>query len=423
MVPAGCDASLTVGSRVTAITYDPIVTYGDWTEQRVTRATAAGGQPDFTFDAYVVRRGSGQREIGDTVVWLGRRVLVISTKARDFEQGQHDSVERAQSWLDGAIEKACRQIDGVVRAFRSAAPGDIELSSERGVVVPWDPTDVSEYLGLVVVNYSAPVGYVPTISATTPTIAIQAREWELILDEVRTTSGVFAYLEQRFSLGLDQPLGTEKEVLGLLGMAEYGEQLLVTGERTLAIPEGTFAEFRRRFPESELGHDPDDRLGFVIDTMIDQAHDMDPELTDISRIHDYLRVVEVLDSIPRRTRTPVGRLVFEKARLAREQERPRYFVTSGLEGKGRILFIAHPGDREDRREFLHVLTTLFHAKYLTIAADPAQAVTLGVATEPYPAAGRSHDYLLCQGEVWEENQEFNRQREELYPQYFPSEPA
>lgn len=399
------------------------MTYGEWTEQRVTRATAAGGQPDFTFAAHIVRRGSGQREIGDTVVWLGRRVLVISTKARDIQPGRADSVQRARSWLDGAIARACRQIDGVVRALRSAVPGDIELTSQRGVAIPWDPTDVDEYLGLVVVNYAAPAGYVPTISATTPTIAIQAREWEFILSEVRTTAGVFSFLQQRMSLDLDQPLGTEKEVLGLLGMTEYGEEALLVGENTLAVPDGTFAEFRGRFPESELGFDPDDRLGFVVDAMIAQAHDMDPDLTELPKIHDYLRVVEVLDSIPRRTRTPIGRLVFEKARLAGDQDRPRHFVTSALEGNGRVLFIAHPGERQDRREFLHLLTTLFHAKYLTVAAEPVQAVTLGVATEPFPSAGRSHDYLLCEGELWDENDRFIRQRDELYPQYFPPDPA
>lgn len=398
------------------------MTYGDWTERQVTRATAAGGQPDFTFAAHIVKRGRGQREIGDTVVWLGRRVLIISTKARDFEQGQKDKRDRARSWLDGAIEKACNQIDGVVRTLKAATPGKIELRSERGVAIPWDPTGVDSYLGLVVVNYSAPAGYVPAISATTPTIAILAREWELILDEVRTTSGVFSYLEQRLSLNLDQPLGTEKEVLGLLGMAEYGEAITLADEDSLAVPAGTFLAFRSHFPESVLGHDPDDQLGFVIDAMIAQAHDMDPNLTDITRILEYLQVIEVLDSIPRRTRTPVGRLVLDKARLAGEQDQPRYFVTSAMDGVARILFISHPGDRQQRRDFLSQLTTLFHAKYLTDAADPNEAVTLGVATEPYPSAGRTHDYLLYKGEIWEENEDDVRRRDELYATYFPSGP-
>jgi hypothetical protein len=206
-------------------------------------------------------------------------------------------------------------------------------------------------------------------------------------------------------------------------MAEYGEEALIVGEGSLAVPDGVFEEFRRRYPESELGYDPDDRLGFVIDAMIEQAHDMDPDLTDITKIHDYLRVVEVLDSIPRRTRTPVGRMVFEKAELAQQEDRPRYFVTSVLDGSGRLLFIAHPGEREERREFLQFLTTLLHAKYLTVVPDPDKAVTLGVATEPYPSAGRSHDYMLCEGRLWDENEEFSRNRDELYGEYFTADPA
>lgn len=399
------------------------MTYGAWTEQRVTRKTALGGQPDFTFAAHIVAKGSGRREIGDTIVWLGGKVLVIATKSRDPQAGSADGPDNAVSWLDKTIAKACRQVDGVVRLLQRAAPGEIELTSERGVVIPWDPTGVNTYMGLIAINYAAPSGYVPKTTARTPTVAIQAREWEFILSEIRTTSGIFQYLQERLGLNLDQPLGTEKEVLGLVGLAEYGEELLVVGEGALAVPDGTFAEFRSRYSESELGHDPDDRLGFVVDMMIDQAHDMDPDLTDITKIHDYLRIVEVLDSIPRRSRTPIGRKVFEKVRLAGEQGRPRYFVTETLDGKGRLLFIAHPGDRKERREFLHLLTTVFHAKFLTVAPCPDEAVTLGVATEPYPSEGRSHDYFLCQGELWDVDEDFARQRDEMYEQYFPSDPA
>jgi hypothetical protein len=144
-----------------------------------------GGQPDFTFAAHTVGKGSARREIGDTIVWLGDRVLVISTKSRDPRAGSSDSLEDAIAWLDKNMKKACSQIDGVVRTLRSAAPGEIEFTSERGVVVPWDPSGVDSYRGLIVINYAAPPGYVPVITAKTPTVAIQSREWEFLLNEIR----------------------------------------------------------------------------------------------------------------------------------------------------------------------------------------------------------------------------------------------
>lgn len=397
-------------------------TYGDWTERRVTRATALGGQPDFTFAAQTVAKGPGRREIGDTVVWLGDRVLVVSTRSRNPASGLADTEEKARRWLTKTIAKASRQIDGVVRALKGADPGEVVLTSERGLAIPWDPTDVDSYIGLVVVNYTPPPDFVPAPVATTPTVVVSAIEWELLLSEIRTTSGVLNYLEDRLDLNVGQPLGMEKEVLGLFGLIDQGEEIALIGDGAVAVPQGTYDELIRRYPDWPLGSDPDDRFGFVIDAMISQAHDMDPSLTELSNIHDYLRILEILDSIPRRDRAVVGKMVIEKAELAGKQGRPRYFVTRALDDRARVLIIAHPGPRDDRREFLHLLTTVFHAKYLEVAPAPTDAITLGVATEPTPTAGRSHDYMLAEGEVWDVDEGFISARDATYADYFPTEP-
>ena len=150
---------------------------------------------------------------------------------------------------------------------------------------------------------------------------------------------------------------------------------------------------------------------------------MDPDLTDLDDVRDYLRIVEILDSIPRRNRTPIGKKIFEKAELAAEEGRPRYLVSGALGAKARVLFLFHPGDRDERRELLHFLTTLLHARFVHLAADADSCVTLGVATEPYPTSGRSHDYQLAEGDLWEESPEFKRQTAESYALHFPSDPV
>ena len=168
----------------------------------------------------------------------GRRVLVISTKARDIGAGQEDTPERARSWLDGDDRAGMSGRSTALYAlFKAATPGEIELTSERGVRFRGIPTSVDDYMGLVVVNYAAPAGYVPVISATTPTIAIQAREWEFILSEVRTTTGLFSYprttAHRSISISRSEPRGKS---LALLGMAEYGEELLLVGDGCAAVP-------------------------------------------------------------------------------------------------------------------------------------------------------------------------------------------
>jgi hypothetical protein len=54
---------------------------------------------------------------------------------------------------------------------------------------------------------------------------MDAREWEFILEEVQTTTGILNYLGMRYDLDLEQPFGQEKEVLGLLGMMERDEEV------------------------------------------------------------------------------------------------------------------------------------------------------------------------------------------------------
>lgn len=377
----------------------PTPTYGQWTEARVTASTALGTQPDFTYSAHEISKGAATREIGDALVLLGQSVVVLSVKARDPEAGKDDTPEKARSWLDKRIRDASSQIEGVVRTLRQADPGSITLTSERGRSLPWDPSLVEEYLGVIVVNYSPPTEYVPQPEGEVPKFVILAPEWGFLVDEIFTTKGVVNYVRQRVDLPISQALGTEREVQGLLGLAEFGADVLLAGDEALQVPAGTWDRFRAEFPEAAFGWDVDDNLGFVIDAMIAQAYDLDPARSSSSEVRDHLRILELLDAIPRLTRTFVGQTVVEKATLAGEEDRPRYFLFEVPDTDAQILFLAHPGPREDREVMILQMSAAIHSFRADRSETPDQLETLGVATEPYPSEGRSHSFAYFRGSL------------------------
>jgi hypothetical protein len=153
-----------------------------WTEDYVRQAARQGGQPDFTFAPVETRRGPCTREVGDTLIWLGHQLAIVSVKSRDISLLGADRPERAKSWLDKQIPRAAAQIEGSIRTLRNTA--GLMLRSDRGIEVPWEPERVRQIFGVIVINYSPPPGYIPSFNLSVPALCLLAAEWEFILQTV-----------------------------------------------------------------------------------------------------------------------------------------------------------------------------------------------------------------------------------------------
>lgn len=384
--------------------------YGEWTEEHVRATARRQGQPDFLFAPVVAEKGSGTREIGDALLWLGHQLVIVSVKSRNIERLGQDSEERARAWLTGAIAEAGRQIDGVARTLRESQ--GITLQSERGVQVPWEWERVTEIYGALVVNYTPPPEFVPALNTSMPSFCLLATEWDFLLETVYSTSGVVGYVAERTSRAMAAPLGCERDVFAVLADAE----------RTGLPPEfpegrppaGSWDRLSEQHPEVLFGAHRDDRFAFIIDAMIAGAADWDPEWSSSLDAHSYLAVAEALERIPRLTRIPLGKRVMEKSHLAHEEGRPRYFVAH-LPG-GQLFFLAHPGDRKARQSSLQQFVVAVHTRRLGEGA-PSGFFTLGVATEPYPNEGRSHDFFHISGGFRLSTEERSR-REEFLREHF-----
>jgi hypothetical protein len=376
--------------RITGVfNADSKASYGEWTEELVRAAARRRGQPDFVFAPVVSKRGSGTREIGDALLWLGHQLVIVSVKSRHISRLGRDSKSRARSWLDRTVARAVRQIEGTARTLRQ---GGLTLRSERGVQVPWDPDSVNEVYGVVVINYTPPPDYLPKIESAIPTICVLASEWEFLLETIYSTSGLIAYLAQRSLASVLAPLGFERDVFATL----------LESERTGQPPEllagrprvGKWEEFVGEHADILFGAKPDDRFAFVIDAMIAGAADWDPDWSSSLDPHSYLLVAEVLERIRRLERVALGKRIMEKCRLAYEEGRARYFISALRDGQ--LFFISHPGDRKERQSILQQFVVAAHTSQ--VESGTAEGFfTLGVATEPYPNEGRSHDFTFLSG--------------------------
>lgn len=400
-------------------TDDSAPNYGTFSEQYVLRAAAWGGQPDFVFPATNVPKGNAQREIGDALVWVGKRLVVVSVKSRDPAKMGQDTEDRARSWLDTQIKKASKQIDGTIRKLRSA-DGDIKLTNMRGVEVPWNPSEVEEYLGVIVVNYSPPPAYVPSPSSKrAPVVGFQVRDWQHVCGVLWSSTLLAGYVKTRSMLP-SAPLDSEKDMLGHVIAAEqsYSEIALPGGQPKRGMWDETVAQF----PDADSRNHPDARFAYVIDAVM-AAMAEDPKLYDISgQPWGYIGLVRLLDQIPLLERVEMGRDMIERcARAGRENSRVTWLTwpTRGRLGL-QIVFAADGADRATR---IMDLTCQVHTRHAELQREAGflDLVTLGVATEPYPLSGGSHDFVVFAGDAGLSAAEIADRETRYSPPTFPSE--
>src|SRR6266550_5784011 len=99
-----------------AVPLAPDTTQGRSAERAAESAAASLGLPDFVFPADLVVLGSGTRELGDVLLIVGNRGVVVQVKSRSNPGAAQT---REVSWMHKSIAKAVRQASGTVRALRS----------------------------------------------------------------------------------------------------------------------------------------------------------------------------------------------------------------------------------------------------------------------------------------------------------------
>jgi hypothetical protein len=370
---------------------DDVPEYGKLGEERVAEAAGAWGLPDFVFDPVEISKGGALRELGDSLIWIGHQIIIVSVKTRS---SPHDSEERARSWLDKHIARANRQINGTYRTLKNP-PTDILLRSRRGVEVPWDPRAATSFCGVVVIDYDHPVDYVPNLDQLRiPTTAVVSDDWELLTSTLISTASLANYIMLRAGVGITISLGHEDYLLHQVLVAESrGDRKRITSD---ALIEGRWDDRSDRPSDAVFGSMPDHEYALIVNEMIAGAADQEREFSTLREAHDYLRMIEFLDRIPPMHRVELGKKVIEKCHSAGKTGQAQSALVRTVSGP--LVFVSHQGPRDKRVQWLQAHVMARHTQ-LQEALDGFVITTLGVATEPVPTAGRSHDYFLLQGVV------------------------
>ncbi len=360
--------------------------YGHIVEDYVRDIASNIGVADFVFRPATVAKGPSTREIGDGLLWVGHQMAIVSVKSRE-PRLTPDTPARRDSWLTKNIAKAVVQINGSYRHLTNAT--DLSLTSERGVSIPWKRELVDQFTGVVIVDHEDPWNYVPnTGKAAIPTVVLALGDWLTLHQRFPSTAAIVRYLQWRARNGLPNlPLAAEKDILASHHIAEEDLERGTPFE----VRKGAWEQTWRDRPEIFFGTRPDHKYGLVVDNMIAGASDLDPDYSALNTPSDYLGVIEFLDRIALLPRIEFGKGVLKKCREAGDSGELTRMIS--VLPQGVIVFVADPAERSSRSRYLQSLTAARHSQIVE-ATGITDLTTLGIATEPIPTPGRSHDFVL-----------------------------
>ena len=349
---------------------------------------------DFLFRTPLYRKGSGNREAGDALVWLEEDLVIFQSKARSLPTNSLclPNSDRELSWAKKNLERAVRQLDGTKRALMTGKVG--KIVNERRGEVEFKSSVVRQVHGVVVIDQMVdcydPIPFFPKRSDTTPVHVFALSEWPLICDELSTTPDFIFYLKFREQLfgRMPLPVGQEADLLALFNLLKRDPNTVPTVSDQLPDIVGLGAWFGEHFKAELAARKLEDRWSRLIDDVIDHLHDVDSSMNDVvdfmsSHPQDYVPAAIVLSKLTRLERRMVGRRFADIIRLAGEGDCDRHSATLG-KADITVLLFASPEPRESRVRGLASRTVAAKQVLKT-------ATAIGIATEAGVGTGRSYD--------------------------------
>ena len=165
--------------------------YGTAAEAATHDAAAVWGMPDFVFLPEQAEVGSGTRELGDGILLVERRGVVLQVKGREVPPG---STDRERRWLEKKSEHALNQASGSIRRLLMEPR---ELTNLRGTTVRVDASDY-RWMSVVVLDHPDPPDdlQLSLHAAKHPAVILLRRDWEFLFDQLKSTYAVCEYLER-----------------------------------------------------------------------------------------------------------------------------------------------------------------------------------------------------------------------------------
>lgn len=170
---------------------NPRLAQGLGAEDATHSAVVRWGLSDFIFPPEKRRTGSGTRELGDGIVYLGESGLILQVKSRNTPG---DKQGREGLWITKNVTKGASQAAGTLRQLRRQPA---LMTNQRGRPVLIDGNTAS-WIGVVIVDHpNPPSGIVPeTSNGRIPFVTLLRRDWEFLFAQLGSTAAVAAYLHR-----------------------------------------------------------------------------------------------------------------------------------------------------------------------------------------------------------------------------------
>jgi hypothetical protein len=163
---------------------------GPATEAAIDACAATWGLPDFVYRPVLRKVASGNREVGDRILLVGKTGLVIQIKRRTAPTTQRT---REEAWIRKAAAKGLRQARGTIRGLSSHAT---QLVNDRGREIAVGPGDMQWMVAVILDHDDPPEGIVFRGADDLQAIVLLRRDWEFLFDQLRSTHAVVEYLKR-----------------------------------------------------------------------------------------------------------------------------------------------------------------------------------------------------------------------------------
>jgi ElaB/YqjD/DUF883 family membrane-anchored ribosome-binding protein len=148
-------------------------------------------------------------ELADVLVWWEDVVLLFEAKTKETE------ANAKESWIRDRIKDAIKSINSRVDMLKS---GEVGVLKNRWVgEVPWDPSGVTSYIGIVVIHHNSepydPGDIAPDDfkASKVPIAVISLADLMVVVRHMNTVWDLIIYFECRFRLVLRQKLPVHQE--------------------------------------------------------------------------------------------------------------------------------------------------------------------------------------------------------------------
>ncbi|MDQ2874848.1 MAG: hypothetical protein M3Y33_08665 [Actinomycetota bacterium] len=259
-------------------------------------AAATWGLPDFVIKPFVAHTGSGVREVGDGLIYLGTKGLVIQVKTRFETSG---SAGKEARWLTKKITEGTRQAAGSVRRLQREPTTAV---NGRGRTISIDP--LTSWTAVVIIDHpDIPADHqIAAPASAVPTVVLLRRDWEFLFHQLRSTHAVVDY-PRRVETSAEI-LGAEPERYFELA---HADTITPPEPLTGTLPLGAVRVSAPLLPTAPAGAG-DEQAHAMYRIMLE---DIAESVSDGDET-DRLRALAQLDHLPVVHRTELGRLLLDE---------------------------------------------------------------------------------------------------------------